>query len=181
MKQLNLYKTKTQRDVTTTEKTANTEEKNNDETLVYSVGDLAKSLFSKMGCCKKDKHFQNKEILFEKGLERYLYNLDIFTYFTKMREVDILKHILLTSNQRAMLDFLSKPSISLIIKDSESPLTKSMNIFDNTLSNIENFYNSFVNCSNEYIKKKTESHEKFLKLTAYELYQLIQEEKVDDD
>ena len=63
MKQLNLYKTKTQRDVTTTEKTANTEEKNNDETLVYSVGDLAKSLFSKMGCCKKDKHFQNKEIL----------------------------------------------------------------------------------------------------------------------
>ena len=98
-----------------------------------------------------------------------------------MREVDILKHILLTSNQRAMLDFLSKPSISLIIKDSESPLTKSMNIFDNTLSNIENFYNSFVNCSNEYIKKKTESHEKFLKLTAYELYQLIQEEKVDDD
>lgn len=181
MKQLNLYKTKTQRDVTTTEKTANTEEKNNDETLVYSVGDLAKSLFSKMGCCKKDKHFQNKEILFEKGLERYLYNLDIFTYFTKMREVDILKHILLTSNQRAMLDFLSKPSISLIIKDSESPLTKSMNIFDNTLSNIENFYNSFVNCRNEYIKKKTESHEKLLKLTAYELYQLIQEEKVDDN
>lgn len=56
-----------------------------------------------------------------------------------------------------------------------------MNIFDNTLSNIENFYNSFVNCSNEYIKKKTESHEKLLKLTAYELYQLIQEEKVDDD
>ena len=177
----NLYKTKTQREVATTEKTESTEEKNNDETLVYSVGDLAKSLFSKMGCCKKDKHFQNKEILFEKGLERYLYNLDIFTYFTKMREVDILKHILLTSNQRAMLDFLSKPSISLIIKDSESPLTKSMNIFDNTLSNIENFYNSFVNCSNEYIKKKTESHEKLLKLTAYELYQLIQEEKVDDD
>ena len=83
-------------------------------------------------------------------------------------------------NQRALLDFLSKPSISLIIKDSESPLTKSLNIFDNTLSNIENFYSSFVNCNNEYLKKRTESHEKLLKLTAYELYQLIQEEKVDD-
>ena len=108
--------------------------------------DLTKSLFAKVGCCKKDKHFQNKEILFEKGLERYLYNLDIFTYFTKTREIDILKHILLTLNQRALLDFLSKPSISLIIKGSESPLTKSLNIFDSTLSNIENFYSSFVNC-----------------------------------
>ena len=153
----------------------------NNDTLVYSCCDLFKSLFAKIGCCKKDKHFQNKENLFSKGLERYLYNVDIFTYFTKMREIDILKHILLTANQRAMLDFLSKPSISLIIKDSESPLTKSLNIFDNTLSNIENFYNSFVKCSDEYLKKRTESHDKLLRLTAYELYQLIQEEKVDED
>ncbi len=172
----NRYKTKvvsTKNSVNMNNNNTKEEEHENDDTLVYSLMDLTKSLFAKVGCCKKDKHFQNQEILFEKGLERYLYNLDIFTYFTKTREIDILKHILLTSNQRALLDFLSKPSISLIIKDSESPLTKSLNIFDNTLSNIENFYSSFVNCNNEYLKKRTESHEKLLKLTAYELYQLI--------
>lgn len=35
------------------------EEHENDDTLVYSLMDLTKSLFAKVGCCKKDKHFQN--------------------------------------------------------------------------------------------------------------------------
>ena len=37
------------------------------ESLVFSFKDLIKALFFTMGCCKKDKHIKQKQILFEKG------------------------------------------------------------------------------------------------------------------
>lgn len=146
------------------------------ETLIYSWLDLIKIFFSKIGCCKKDKHFRNKEEMFEKGLERYFNNLDVFTYFKKIRELDILNHILLNSNQKNLVDFLSKPSVSLIIKDKESPLAHSLNQFENTPKQIKKFYSSFISCNDEYLKHQSTVNEKLLQLTSYELFQLIQEE-----
>ena len=121
----------------------------------------------------------NKEIMFEKGLERYLYNLDIFTYFSKMREIEILKHILVSPNQKDLVNFLSKPSISLIINDQESPLNLSNNSFRNTEDGINSFYDSFKKCHNKYLENKDQTYQKLLQLTSYELFQLIQDEKSD--
>ena len=149
----------------------------NRETLIHSWKDMMKIFFSKIGCCKKDKHFINKEIMFERGLERYLYNLDIFSYFSKMREVDILKHILFSPEQKILIDFLSKPSISLIINNKESPLAPSLNSFENNEDGINNLYNSFVKCNKHFLKRKNENHNKLLELTSYELFQLIHEEE----
>ena len=163
-------KNKKNENIITPDKTQNQTE---NETLVYGFCDMIKVFFSKCGCCKKDQNFINKEILFEKGLESYFYNLNIFSYFTKMREIDILKYVLLTPNQKVLVDFVSKPSISLLINDKESPLSPSLETFDRSEDRIRDFHLSFIKCNNDYLKNKNENQQKLLQLTSYELFQLI--------
>ena len=146
------------------------------ESLVFSSKDLIKALFFTMGCCKKDKHIKQKQILFEKGEERYLYNLDIFTYFTRMREIDLLKYILIPSDKKPIIDFLTKPSISLLSKDKECPLPQANIFVDNTLNNVNEFYCSFNRCSEEYLKMKREHDKKILGLASYEIFQLLEDD-----
>ena len=149
---------------------------NTNESLVFSFKDMLKALFFTLGCCKKDKHIKQKQILFEKGEERYLYNLDIFTYFTKMREIDLLKYILIPSDKKPIIDFLTKPSISLLSKDKECPLPQTNTFVDNTLNNVNEFYFSFNRCSEEYLKKKREHDKKILGLASYEIFQLLEDD-----
>ena len=94
-----------------------------------------------------------------------------------MRKADILKHILFSPEQKILIDFLSKPSISLIINNKESPLAPSLNSFENNEDGINNLYNSFVKCNKHFLKRKNENHKKLLELTSYELFQLIHEEE----
>ena len=90
-----------------------------------------------------------------------------------MREIDILKYVLLTPNQKVLVDFVSKPSISLLINDKESPLSPSLETFDRSEDRIRDFHLSFIKCNNDYLKNKNENQQKLLQLTSYELFQLI--------
>ena len=151
----------------------NYQDKSSEETLTHSFIEMGKLVFSKCGYCKKDKNFVNKEMMFEKGLERYYYYLSIFSYFTKMREIEILKYVLLSQNQKVLVDFVSKPSISLLINDKESPLSPSLDAFDNSADRMNTLHYSFIRCNNEFYRNKNENQQKLLQLASYELFQLI--------
>ena len=60
-----------------------------------------------------------------------------------MREIDLLKYILIPSDKQPIIDFLTKPSISLLSKDKECPLPQANTFVDNTLNNVNEFYCSF--------------------------------------
>ena len=167
--------------------------KSKNKSLLFSFTDMINTLLIALGCGKKNKNLEEKETLFKKGEAIYLYYLDIFTYFTKMREIDLLKYILIPSNKKPIIDFLTKPSISIFSKDTKCPLPQSNTFIDNTLDNVEEIYQSFLNCHEEYRQKENyynlniksrkeylksvkEVDKKILDLTAYEIHQLIGEE-----
>lgn len=64
-------------------------------------------------CCPNRK-IKSKCQLMNKGYEKLNYNMNVLTYIRKMQEIDILKFILLNKDQITLLNFLSKPSVSLV-------------------------------------------------------------------
>ena len=53
-----------------------------------------------------------------------------------MREIDLLKYILIPYDKKPIIDFLTKPSISLLSKDKECPLPQANTFVDNTPNNV---------------------------------------------
>lgn len=64
-------------------------------------------------CCPLKK-IKKKSLLLDKGNEKFNYQMNVMTYMRKMQELDILKYVLLSSDQITLLNFVSKPSVSLV-------------------------------------------------------------------
>ena len=60
------------------------------------------------------------------------YYFDIYTYFKKIQEIDILKYLLLDKNQVKLFNFLSRPSVSLAYSDSDEIYQKEQQNRNNT-------------------------------------------------
>ena len=63
--------------------------------------------------CFSWKQLKVKNSLIKKGEEKLYLQLDILSYIRRMQQLELLNYILLEPGENIMLDFLSKPSISL--------------------------------------------------------------------
>jgi hypothetical protein len=116
---------------------------------------------------------KNQYELYNKGYEKIAYNMNIMTYIRKMNETDLMKHLLFDRDQINLINFLSKPSISLGNK---------MDIFEdlsrrrNTNMKKEEIDNIFKSYSNEILKPKLkEADVKLMDLFKNEMELLIKE------
>ena len=70
-------------------------------------------------CPCKTKKLNLKNKFYEKASKKMEYYFDIFTYIKKMQEIDIIKYLLLDQDQIKLLNFISKPSVSMNYSDSD--------------------------------------------------------------
>ena len=70
-------------------------------------------------CCCKYSKLHLKNLLYQKALKKINYSLDVINYIKKMQEIDILKYLLLDKDQIKLFNFLTLPSISLKLSDSD--------------------------------------------------------------
>lgn len=141
-------------------------------TMKYNLCDLIKLIGLKAGI---KSQIQYKKKMHDKGMNYYLRNLDIFYYFNKMREIDLIKYLLFEMNEINLINFLLKPSISTLISDDNNPMKTSQKGFEMTIDNINQVSKSFNNIyeRNQKDSESNERCEKFIQQTAYEIYQLI--------
>lgn len=127
-------------------------------------------------CClcsnkKKKEKIEREKHLFNLAKGEILSTIDVINFLKKMREIDIMKYALFTLDEIKIVQFLTKPSYSLSLNRNDFPLNEMEQVFDFSKEKIEGLYNSFEKVYNEEKSNKTEN---LLKLTSYELYQLIQ-------
>lgn len=125
--------------------------------LVYSV------------FCKSCKNKSKKNILFKKAEKKVKYYLDVLTYIKMMSELDLLKEIIFSDNQRYLLEFLAKPLLD--DKGSRVDLKyykrKSRKAFTIDNKGIEELYKCY---------KKVKTHENKLDENSLRLIKKIDEE-----
>jgi len=81
-----------------------------------TVSDILKFSFQKfcsLCCCrsggKREKTFQARKIhIYKKGEEKIMKELDCINIMTKLRQLDVLSHLILTAKQRYLLNFQKK-------------------------------------------------------------------------
>lgn len=77
-------------------------------------------IISRLFCCRFFKR-SKKHIIFENAEKKFDHNLDMVTYMKKMQELDIIKYLLLDKNTLQLVNFISKPCISMSSKSIEDP------------------------------------------------------------
>ena len=127
-------------------------------------------------CClcsnkKKNEKLEREKNLFNLAKSEILSTIDVINFLKKMREIDIMKYALFTLDEIKIVQFLTKPSYSLSLNRNDFPLNEMEQVFDFSKEKIEGLYNSFEKVYNDEKSNKTEN---LLKLSSYELYQLIQ-------
>ncbi len=61
-------------------------------------------------CCRSIK---NKKTIYDDAEVKFNHYIDLITYMKKMEEIDILKYMLLNEDSLNLMDFISKPSVSI--------------------------------------------------------------------
>jgi len=71
-----------------------------------NVSDICCLIF----CCRSIK---KKQLIYETSESKFNYYMDLITYMKKMQEIDIIKYLLLDTDTLNLMNFISKPSVSL--------------------------------------------------------------------
>jgi len=127
-------------------------------------------------CCEKNQKGSpdyNKNLLLKKSKKKLYYYIDIVTYFKKMQELDILKYILLDSDQLKLLNFVSKPIISKT-KDDIFKIVNENNDNNNLIldkEEIEHLFKSYVKLNHS----ETLTNEKLIRLVNHEIDVITEE------
>lgn len=123
-------------------------------------------------CCLW-KSLKKKHALSKKGIEILFFKLDVLNYLKHMQLLDILNYSLLEPNEKIIVQFLSKPSISLANK--KSIYKKIHSIYDIDRQEADELFSAIKEL---YDKKDKNSFEKrLLKLTKGEICTLIRKIK----
>ena len=109
-------------------------------------------------CCKSK---EKKEMVFEKADKIFNKNLDIISFMKKMQELDIVKYLVMDNDTIELMNFLSKPSVTIgkkTITDQEYlkfffPNDKVNSI---NFSNIDQLKNSYDNILKRSSYSKTD-------------------------
>jgi len=136
----------------------------------------AKDIFSRLFCCKLFKS-SKKHIIFENAERKFNHNLDMVIYMKKMQELEIIKYLLLDKNTLQLVNFISKPCISMSPKSIEDSEYKMFfeNIEDrNSLSN-QNIDDVKV-CYDSILAKNDKS---YLETRIIQLFEMQIEEIMD--
>lgn len=124
-------------------------------------------------CCCPAKTMQVKNELLKKGEEKFLQHMDILSYVRKMQELDLLKYLLLNQEQITLLNFLSKPSVSLINrKDIFQTISQKSNI-DINFEEIDKIHSAFNKIFDNKIKSAIDT--RLIDVVSYEIDSLISE------
>jgi hypothetical protein len=124
-------------------------------------------------CCFCFSKNKDKHKLYEKGFEKVSYNLNVLTYIRKMHEIDLMKHLLFDEDQINLINFLSKPSVSLANKmDIYEDISKKRNT-SMRKDEIDKIYSSY---SKEILKTKYKDVDlKLINLFKNEMEHLVHE------
>lgn len=107
-------------------------------------------------CCGNCKDVQKKGIVFENADKIFNKNLDVINYMKKMQEIDIVKYLVLDNETLDLMNFLSKPSVSIgqrLNQDDEYlkfffPSEKINSINYSNINNLKNSYDMIVKREN---------------------------------
>ena len=125
-------------------------------------------------CCRS---FKKKKLMYEASESKFNYNIDIITYLKKMQEIDIIKYLLLDVDTLNLMNFISKPSVSLTKSNIDSKEYKTF--FDNNETaialnedNIEKLKKSYLRILS---KPQISYHEKrILELFDLQIKEILQ-------
>lgn len=119
--------------------------------------------------CVSWKKLRKKLYLLQKCETFMIYQLDIMNYLKSLQLIDLINYIIFEKEENIILNFLSKPSVSLANKIDFCGTMNKVN--DITKSEVNNFYSSFQSIlSKNY---KTSKEEKFCLLTHFELQNFL--------
>jgi len=137
---------------------------------IINLSDICCLLF----CCKSIK---KKQKIFQNAEEKFNYNIDLVTFMKKMQEVEILKYLLLDKDILKLMNFISKPCVSMSNKKIEDLEYKEF--FENTENsnnisneNIDNVKNSYDNLVSK--KQMSYTEERIIKLFNMQIQEIIQ-------
>jgi len=103
-------------------------------------------------CCRSLK---KKKTLFKNAEEKFNHNIDLVTFMKKMQEVEILKYLVLDQDTLKLMNFISKPCISMTNNQTDDEEYKEF--FENTDDN--------NNMSNENIDNVKKSYDNLVAKT----------------
>ena len=121
-------------------------------------------------CLKCDKKFK-KNLLFEEGLKKFNYKLDVLTYLKKMQELELCIRLLFNDEEKKVIHFLSKPSISLFHKKKTPPkdaTQQSVEVQSSELGDFLSYLKILLQKAN-----KTPMESKILSVSMYEMNDLL--------
>lgn len=122
-------------------------------------------------CCKK---MGKKKIIFDNAERKFNNNIDLVTYMNKMQEVEILKYLLLDRDTLQLMNFISKPCISMTTQGIEN---EEYNLFFHKLEEINMMSNENIDVVKKSYDKVNEKRNKtFVDERIIKLFELQMEE-----
>jgi len=121
--------------------------------------------------CNNDDLNKLKFRIHDEAFKKFNYEMDIYTYIRKMREIDILKYLMMNNDQIHLVNMISKPSFSHKSRNSilESFESKFACKFD--IQEAQRIFSSF---NNLFIKDKiTDLDRKILNIASTEIDNII--------
>ena len=121
--------------------------------------------------CISWRKLKEKNIMLQKGREKFFLHLDILSYLRKMQQLDLLCYTLLNPRELNMINFISKPSISLVneIDLYQKILLKyNANISQKEINEFVDFVKILINKN-----KKTKVENNLLNIATEQLNNLI--------
>lgn len=125
-------------------------------------------------CCKS---IQKKQKIFKNAERKFNNNIDLVTFMKKMQEVEILKYLLLDKDSLKLMNFISKPCISLSnakIEDEEyneffEKMEDSNNMSNQDVDSVKKSYDRII--SKSYM---TYTENRIIKLFDLQIQEIIQ-------
>lgn len=133
-------------------------------TMNYNVCQILIKTFC--WCCPGNKAVLRQK-LYDRGYKNLSYDMNILTYIRKMHEVDIIKHLIFNENEICLLNFISKPSVSLVSKNEISDSLQQKFDVEFNKEEIDKLHKSFHDIIVN--DRQTESDRKLLKIVASEI------------
>lgn len=115
--------------------------------------------------CVSWRSLSLKRYLLMKGKEKLFFQLDILNYLKKMQLLDLLGYILLDADENIIIQFLSKPSISLAQRTDIYERINKINNVDTT--EINELYSAIQRLTNN--QNKTDIQKRLFHLTRSEM------------
>jgi hypothetical protein len=118
-------------------------------------------------CCRSIK---KKKIIYTNAEKKFNYNIDLVTFMMKMQEIDIIKYLLLDENTLTLMNFISKPSVSLTNNKIRDKIYKKF--FSTDFEKFALNHNNIDELKNSYLKLIKKNEHTLVEKKLIELFEL---------